>query len=473
MIFSIKSKLRTLSLWVLLLNNCGNVLVLKAADVSDLDIPVSEFTRRDQEVTLRWIAPTGLLHQVECSEDLKSWVAVSSILQGEGQLHSFVHSIVGRNRGFLRVRAIGAAKGTSAQFDLSSGILTFLSDDAGREIIVRRDVQGGLSVLRDGVAIIIDGGSPTVSNTRLIQLVGGMGDDRLVIDASNGAMPSAHLFGGAGNDTLSGGDGDDLLYGGSGNDVLLGGGGADQLFGEAGDDILTGGTGTDLIKAGDGADIVLWNSGDGGDTIEGQDGIDTLRFVGSDVNETIRVESFGAGLRVSRDVGNITQNCVGIERVEVFALGGSDSVTVGDLSFAGVSDVLIDLSASAGQGAGDRVADSVKVLGTQGDDVISISGVAGNAEVNGLHALVRVAGADGAIDRLIVSGFAGDDTMQASGLAANGLKLTLDGGVGDDVLIGGAGSDILVGGDGDDVLLGGLGADVLDGGPGNNVVIQD
>ena len=67
---------------------------------------------------------------------------------------------------------------------------------------------------------------------------------------------------------------------------------------------------------------------------------------------------------------------------------------------------------------------------------------------------------------------AGDDVVEASGLAAGALRLTADGGDGDDVLIGSPGNDTLAGGPGDDVLIGNGGQDVLDGGPGNNILIQ-
>jgi Ca2+-binding RTX toxin-like protein len=75
-------------------------------------------------------------------------------------------------------------------------------------------------------------------------------------------------------------------------------------------------------------------------------------------------------------------------------------------------------------------------------------------------------------DAIHVNGLGGDDVIDASALGADGPKLTLDGGVGDDVLLGGAGDDTLLGGAGDDVLIGGPGTDVLDGGTGNNTVIQ-
>jgi Ca2+-binding RTX toxin-like protein len=72
----------------------------------------------------------------------------------------------------------------------------------------------------------------------------------------------------------------------------------------------------------------------------------------------------------------------------------------------------------------------------------------------------------------MVNAGAGDDVVDASGLAANAIRLAVDGGDGDDVLLGGAGADALTGGAGDDVLMGGPGQDVLDGGPGDNTLIQ-
>ncbi len=59
----------------------------------------------------------------------------------------------------------------------------------------------------NGGAVAIDGGQPTVANTALIQVFGQGGDDTITLDETNGALPPAQLFGGAGNDTLTGGSG--------------------------------------------------------------------------------------------------------------------------------------------------------------------------------------------------------------------------------------------------------------------------
>ena len=133
----------------------------------------------------------------------------------------------------------------------------------------------------------------------------------------------------------------------------------------------------------------------------------------------------------------------------------------------------IDLAGVLDGAAGDGLADTVIINGTNGDDVVVVAGDASGVAVLGLAAQVNISNAEAALDRLVVNAVAGDDAVDASGLAANGIQLTADGGDNDDELIGGAGNDTLLGGDGDDVLIGGPGIDILDGGPGDNIVIQD
>jgi len=69
------------------------------------------------------------------------------------------------------------------------------------------------------------GGRPTVANVKTVEIFGLGGNDTLTLDETNGALPKAILYGGAGNDTLTGGSGNDLLFGEAGNDTLLGKGG--------------------------------------------------------------------------------------------------------------------------------------------------------------------------------------------------------------------------------------------------------
>ena len=112
------------------------------------------------------------------------------------------------------------------------------------------------------------------------------------------------------------------------------------------------------------------------------------------------------------------------------------------------------------------------VHATADNDVALVFGDATGVSVFSLAATVNLTGMEAANDTLTIVGGDGDDVLSASGLAAGAIKLVLDGGAGDDVIIGSDGDDVLIGGAGDDVLIGGLGNDVIDGGPGDNIVIQ-
>ncbi|MBS0261740.1 MAG: hypothetical protein JSS02_07250 [Planctomycetes bacterium] len=224
------------------------------------------------------------------------------------------------------------------------------------------------------------------------------------------------------------------------------------------------------MEAGD--DTFVWNPGDGSDIVEGQGGIDTLQFNGANVAENIGIAANGSRVRISRDVGNITMDLNGIERINVAALGGADKIVVNDLTGTDLTEVNINLESAIGSGVPDGQADIVTVNGTNQDDVVVVFGGPGTASVLGLAVTVNIFNAGASEDRLIVNSLAGDDVIDATGLAAGAIQLTINGGSGNDVLIGGSGNDVLLGDIGDDVLIGGPGQDVLDGGPGDNVLIQ-
>ena len=162
---------------------------------------------------------------------------------------------------------------------------------------------------------------------------------------------------------------------------------------------------------------------------------------------------------------------VGVEEIDLNALGGADRLTVNDVSGTDLTEIQTDLA--GGQGVvDDGAADQVVVNGTSRNDAITASGRGGKVSVTGLAATVDIANANPAQDQLAINGLAGDDAIVGSDLAADAVQFQADGGDGNDVIIGGAGADTLLGGAGDDILNGGPGQDVLDGGPGNNVLIQ-
>src|SRR6195256_6008386 len=250
-----------------------------------------------------------------------------------------------------------------ASFFPSARLLSEFGDSHDNTITTSRDAAG--QILVNGGAVSIDGGQATVANTALIQVFGQGGNDVISLDETNGALPAAELFGGAGNDVLTGGSGADLLFSGAGNDTLLGKGGNDLLFGGAGNDTLVGGTGDDQVFGEAGNDRMIWNPGDGSDLFEG-----------GNASETFTITANGSRVRF------------------------------------------------------DRVSPAPFFL-----DI-------------------------GTTENLVVNANGGDDAITAGNGLANLIKLTIDGGAGNDTITGGDGNDTLLGGDGNDLITGGRGNDV-------------
>ena len=289
-----------------------------------------------------------------------------------------------------------------------------------------------------------------------------------------GTSERLELNANGGDDQFSAGNVGSLISitvnGGAGNDTLLGGTGADTLNGDDGNDFVDGNGGADVSALGAGDDTFQWDPGDGSDVIDGQDGHDTMLFNGADAAETMAVSANGHRVLFTRNLGTITMDLDGIEQIDTNALGGADQITVNDVTGTDLSAVNLNLAARTG--GGDGAGDSVIVNGTNGNNVVTVTGSAAkDVTASGLTATTRISGTD-AGDTLTVKALAGDDVVDASGLAAGAVSLTVDGGDGNDRLVGSAGDDTLLGGAGDDVLNGGPGADVLDGGTGDNVLIQ-
>lgn len=470
----------------------------------------------------------------------------------------------------------------------SNGVLSVFGDALNNQIVVSRNAAGQL--LLNGGAVAITGGPATVANTTLIQVFGQGGNDIITLDESNGALPRANLFGGAGDDVLTGGSGadqlfgqadndtllgkggNDFLFGGAGDDVLTGGDGDDQLFGEAGNDrmiwnpgddsdlfeggagtdtaevnggngsevfsatangtrvrfdrlnpapftldigttehlvvhmnggddtfsatgnlaallsvTVDGGTGNDTISGSNVADVLIggegddfidgqqgndtaflgaghdvfqWDPGDGSDIVEGGDGNDRMLFNGSAGNEIFDVAANGGRVRQTRNLGNIVMDLDDVERIDLAALGGTDVVTINDMTGTDLRQVNVDLAGNVGGTTGDGQADSVTVHGTGGNDVVDVFGAGSAVSVVGLTAQVTLANAEGANDTLVISGGNGNDGITASTVSAGVIKLVLDGGAGNDTLLGSQGADTLLGGDGNDFILGDNGNDV-------------
>src|SRR5207244_7974437 len=143
-------------------------------------------------------------------------------------------------------------------------------------------------------------------------------------------------------------------------------------------------------------------------------GQDTMLFNGANVGENIDLSANGSRLRFTRDVANIVMDTNGVEQVNFTARGGSDTITVNDLTGTGVTGVTLDLAGVPGTGTGDGQSDAVIVNGTAGDDNITVKGSAGAVNVTGLAAAVKILATEPVNDTLTVNALAGADVINAS-----------------------------------------------------------
>jgi Ca2+-binding RTX toxin-like protein len=307
--------------------------------------------------------------------------------------------------------AIVARPGNAASPKLSNGVLMVNGTEASDKIALRLQAGNPAIVQVD----IGDDGSADFSFERAeiaeIAVNGGAGGDLVRIDESNGAVNAAIPT------TLRGGDGNDTLAGGSGAETLRGGDGRDSIDGNRG---------ADVGLMGDGADTFVWDPGDGSDVVEGQEGTDTMLFNGAPIAEQFDLSANGRRLRFFRDIGAITMDTRGVERVDVPALGGADTITINDLTATDVSAVNADLAGTLGGASGDGQPDRVVVNGTEGNDTIDVSGDAGGVKVSGLAATIGILHAEAANDRLEINTLAGTDTVDSGGLAAGVIQLFVD-----------------------------------------------
>src|SRR4029079_15586339 len=132
--------------------------------------------------------------------------------------------------------------------------------------------------------------------------------------------------------------------GGTGNDSLLGTNGVDFLLGGDGNDFVDGQQGNDTALLGAGDDTFQWDPGDGSDVVEGQDGTDRMLFNGANIAEKIDISANGSRVRFSRGGASITMDLGGVERVDFKALGGADTIRIGDMSGTDLKTVNLDLA---------------------------------------------------------------------------------------------------------------------------------
>src|SRR5688500_14718402 len=191
-----------------------------------------------------------------------------------------------------------------------------------------------------------------------------------------------------------------------------------------------------------------------------------MLFFGSNASENVDIVANGGRVIFFRNIANVTMDLNDVESIDFRALGGADNVVIGDLSGTDVTQIGLDLRGP--NGGGDGAADTVTVNGTNGADVFGAAGDAGGVNVFGLHTAVNIFFQEQANDRLTLNALGGDDVIDATSLEADGIQLTENGGLGNDVLIGSEGGDLFNGGDGNDTAFMGAGDDTFVWNPGDD-----
>jgi Ca2+-binding RTX toxin-like protein len=220
------------------------------------------------------------------------------------------------------------------------------------------------------------------------------------------------IFGGAGHDQLS-------------LDQANGALPVAHLFGEADSDTLIGGSGADIL-----------NGGPGDDTLFGMGGADSL--IGGDDHDTV----------IGGDADDIVQLGPGNDKFIWNPGDDTDAIEGGD----GL--------------------DTVEVNGGGGAEQFTVT-------ANGTR--VRFDRLDpapffldiGTCENLVLNANGGNDSFSATGNLAALIKITVDGGTGEDTLLGSNGIDLLIGGDGNDFIDGQQGNDVIFLGAGDDVAQWD
>lgn len=198
-----------------------------------------------------------------------------------------------------------------------------------------------------------------------------------------------------------------------------------QMFGGPGNDILTGGSGADQLFGQSGQDTLLGRGG--ADFLFG--GTENDQLIGGDGNDSVFGES-GNDLLIWNpgDDTDLMEGGLGVDTVEVNGGNGAEAFT----AIANGTRVRFD-----------RLSPAPFSL-----DI-------------------------GTCESLVLNARGGNDTFSATGNLAALIRLTVDGGTGNDTLLGSNGADVLLGGDGDDFIDGQQGNDVVFLGAGNDTFRWD
>ena len=299
-----------------------------------------------------------------------------------------------------------------------------------------RAAAGFSAGVLDGT-LVIQGGS---ASERIALRVSPLDANQLLVDVGDdGSAEQSFALATFGAIAVDAGNGDDVVLidgaftatkpttiaGGNGDDTLLGGGGGETFYGGRGDDVADGNGGADTALMGSGDDTFIWDPGDGSDRFEGGSGSDTMVFNGAPGNEVMAANANGGRVRFTRVQGTIVMDLDDVEAIDVRALAGTDSITIGDVGATDLSRVDVDLATSLTDSRSDGVADTVTVVGTNSVDTIRASALEAAAEVSGLAATVGVFHADPEDDTLVLDTLDGTDDVSVDNAVEDLILVTV------------------------------------------------
>ncbi|MEG4009348.1 calcium-binding protein [Microcoleus sp. Pol11C1] len=284
------------------------------------------------------------------------------------------------------------------------------------------DDEDSIRSQRTPALLFGDAGSDTIIAEARATLAGGEGEDIL-----QGTVEANLMFGNQGADTMLGGaQRGDSLYGGKDNDAIgffiAGGGNNLSLDGGLGIG-FAGNEGSNYLRGDLGDDLVVGINVR--DSLFGGRGNDTLRGVASNSYLSGDLDDDILFITNSTQSSPFTSSVItiGIERTSLIGGGGNDSITGAIGEFGGGRNFF---EGGDGNDTINVFATSDTALGGAGDDFIVSASVPN---------VISSVGASSSF-----SGFAG--------------RNLLDGGVGNDTIVAAFSSDTMIGGEGNDSLSG-------------------
>src|SRR6266568_3451641 len=266
-------------------------------------------------------------------------------------------------------------------------------------------------------------GTVTVTGTAARDLIGITIDaDQLAVDFGlDGTVDAQFKRSRVTAVVVNAGAGDDQIVAGTPGPITVNAG--------AGDDSVNGGgaaVGQEIINLGDGNDrfVSSLNAffGARSDIVDGGTGQNTMRFDGTFASEAVTLSANAGHLIVDQGI-----DAVNIQDVTWLGFGGNDEgggdqVTVNDLSGTDVVNFTPNFSAPSDGTAPNNSADQVRVVGTEGDDHITVGGSGANITVAGLTPTVTPVLLD-AQDTLRIDTLNGKDTVTSHDLQRGLVQL--------------------------------------------------